>query len=84
MRAGLAVLLLVTAGCAFTTPAPPPRPTLPEVTYVAPCDAQAVVGLTQEAVDALRRRDQLLRYHIELLEQQAQGIRLVPSLRGSW
>lgn len=84
MRVGLAVLLLIVSGCALATSAPPARPTLPEVTYVAPCDAQAVVGLTQEAVEALRRRDQLLRHHIELLEQQAQGIRLVPSFWGSW
>lgn len=85
MRAGLAALLLVASGCALATPAPPPRPTLPEVTYVAPCDANAVVGLTQEAVEALRRRDQLLRRHIELLERHArEGVRLAPSVRGTW
>jgi hypothetical protein len=46
---------------------------LPEVAYVTPCDPKAVAGLTQEAVDALRNRDMLLRRHIQALEQQLRG-----------
>jgi hypothetical protein len=48
---------------------------LPEVRYVAPCDAKAVAGLTPEAIETLRKRDLLLRQHIERLEQQIQGQR---------
>jgi hypothetical protein len=46
---------------------------LPEVRYVEPCDPKAVAGLTNDAVEALRRRDILLQRHIERLEQQLQG-----------
>jgi hypothetical protein len=46
---------------------------LPEVRYVPPGDSKAVAGLTQEAVEALRKRDLLLRQHIERLERQLQG-----------
>jgi hypothetical protein len=73
MRKGWAVVFgLVFSGCSFFTRAqlPPPVPSLPEVAYTAPCDAQAVAGLTQNAVDALRERDQILRRHIQQLEQQ--------------
>jgi hypothetical protein len=48
---------------------------LPEVRYVTPYDPKAVAGLTQEAIEVLRKRDLLLRQHIERLEQQIQGQR---------
>ncbi len=74
MRKGLVVLGLVFSGCSFGTRAqPPPAPALPEVTYVVPCDPKAVAGLTQDAVEALRNRDVLLRRHIQRLEQQVRG-----------
>ena len=76
MRAAVSVLLLLLAGCSLGTAIPPPpRPALPEVRYVAPCDAKAVAGLTPEAIETLRKRDLLLRQHIERLEQQIQGQR---------
>jgi hypothetical protein len=76
MRAVVPVLLLLLAGCSLGTAIPPPpRPVLPEVRYVAPCDAKAVAGLTQEAIETLRKRDLLLQQHIERLEQQIQGQR---------
>jgi len=76
MRAVVLVLLLLLAGCSLGTAIPPPpRPALPEVRYVPPCDAKAVAGLTQEAIETLRKRDLLLRQHIERLEQQIQGPR---------
>jgi hypothetical protein len=72
MRKGLVVLGLVFSGCSFGSRAQPPlpAPALPEVAYVAACDPKAVAGLTQDAVDALRERDQVLRRHIQHLEQQ--------------
>jgi hypothetical protein len=79
MRAGLVVLSLLLFGCSFGTISPPPRPSLPEVAYVAPCDTKAVVGLTSEAVEALRNRDLILRHHIELLEQRLQDTRSTPT-----
>ena len=76
MRAVVSVLLLLLAGCSLGTAIPPPpRPALPEVRYVAPCDAKAVAGLTPEAIETLRKRDLLLRQHIERLERQIQGQR---------
>jgi hypothetical protein len=48
---------------------------LPEVRYVPPCDPKAVAGLTQEAIEVLRKRDLLLQQQIERLEQQLQGRR---------
>jgi len=74
MRKGLVVFGLVLSSCSFGIKAqPPPAPALPEVSYVAPCDPKAVAGLTQDAVEALRDRDLLLRRHIQLLEQHVRG-----------
>ncbi len=74
MRKGLVVLGLVLSDCSFSGRVPPPpAPALPEVSYVAPCDPKAVAGLTQDAVEALRDRDLLLRRHIQRLEQQIRG-----------
>lgn len=76
MKAGLLVLLTLLSGCSLGMSAPPPpRPALPEVRYVTPCDPKATAGLTQEAIETLRKRDLLLRQHIERLEQQIQGQR---------
>jgi hypothetical protein len=76
MRLGVIVLLMFLSGCTLGAKARlPPPPTLPEVTYVPPCDPKAVAGLTHEAIDALRNRDMLLRQHIETLEQQLHGSR---------
>jgi len=75
MRKGLVVLGLVFSGCSFGTRAQPLplAPALPQVSYVAPCDPKAVAGLTQDAVEALRERDLILRRHIQVLEQQMRG-----------
>lgn len=74
MRKGLVVLGVVLSGCSLSSRVPPsPTPALPEVSYVAPCDSKAVAGLTQDAVEALRNRDLLLRRHIQRLEQQLRG-----------
>ncbi len=76
MKAGLLVLLTLLSGCSLGMSVPtPPRPALPEVRYVPPCDPKAVAGLTQEAIEILRKRDLLLRQHIERLEQQIRGQR---------
>ena len=76
MKVVVLVLLMLLSGCGLGTAAPPPsRPALPEVRYVPPCDPKAVAGLTQEAIEVLRKRDLLLRQHIERLEQQIQGQR---------
>ena len=75
MTVGVLVLLTLLSGCAAGAGAPPPRPVLPEVRYVPACDAKAVAGLTQDDIETLRKRDLLLRQHIERLEQQIQGQR---------
>lgn len=73
-RLGLIVLFGFLFGCTFGAKVqPPPSPILPEIAYVPPCDPKAVAGLTNEAVEALRNRDILLRRHIQTLEQQIRG-----------
>lgn len=63
------------SGCSqWATPAPaPPRPSLPAVHYVKPNHPKAVVGLTQDAVEALQERDRRWQQHVEFLEQRLQG-----------
>lgn len=74
MKVGLLALLIVLSGCSLWAGVPlPPRPALPEVRYVDPCDPQAVAGLTAEAVEALRKRDLLWQRQVEVLEQQLRG-----------
>lgn len=72
MKTGLAGMLIVLSGCVTGPAAPPPRPALPAIRYVAPCDDQAVAGLTQESVEALRNRDVMWQRHVEQLERQLQ------------
>jgi hypothetical protein len=72
MQVGLLMLLVLLSGCSVRPVAPPPRPALPEVRYIAPCDPKAVAGLTAEAIEALRRRDLLWQRYVEQLEQQLQ------------
>ncbi|MSQ48482.1 MAG: hypothetical protein EXR78_08915 [Deltaproteobacteria bacterium] len=74
MRVGFIVLVMLISGCTFGAKVQlPPPPMLPEIAYVQPCDPKAVAGLTNEAVEALRNRDILLRRHIQTLEQQIRG-----------
>ena len=74
MRLGMIVLFALLAGCTLGAKAQlPPPPTVPEAAYVQPCAPQAVAGLTDEAVEALRNRDILLRRHIQTLEQHIRG-----------
>ena len=62
-------------GCSLWTArtAAPPRPSLPAVTYVKPNHPQAVLGLTQDSVQALQERDGRWQRHVKLLEQRLQG-----------
>ena len=68
---GITWLLIGLSGCSLgTAPAPPPRPAMPAIWYVPARDPQAAVGLTKEAVEGLRQRDQMWQQYIEQLEQQ--------------
>lgn len=74
MRKGWVVIGVILSGCSLGARAQPfPAPALPEVSYLAPCDPKAVAGLSEDAVEALRERDSLLRRHIQRLEQQVRG-----------
>jgi hypothetical protein len=67
----IATLALGASGCAATARSPaalPPRPSLPAVKFVQPCDAHATVGLTPEGVEDLKRRDAAWRAYVERLE----------------
>jgi hypothetical protein len=65
-----AVALL--AGCAASRPLPP-RPALPAVRFVPPCDPQATVGLTAEGVEQLRARDTAWHQYVDSLERIIRG-----------
>lgn len=71
-RVGAAIAALVAvaalSGCASRRAAVPPRPSLPEVKFVPPCDPQASVGLTPSGVDNLKLRDEAWRSHVKYLE----------------
>jgi hypothetical protein len=43
------------------------------VSYVAPCDDDAKVGLTAEGIEQLRARDEAWRNHVEALENMLRG-----------
>jgi hypothetical protein len=69
--AGVAAAALLASACATAARSPvaaPPRPTLPAVKFVPPCDPSATVGLTAAGVDELKRRDAAWRAHVERLE----------------
>lgn len=63
------------AGCSAQRPAVPPRPELPAVLFVPPCDPQASIGMTEAGVAQLRARDEAWRTHVEILEAVIRGER---------
>ena len=63
-----AAVLATGSGCAPRRAAVPPRPALPAVKFVPPCDPQASVGLTPAGVDDLKQRDAIWRAHVTYLE----------------
>lgn len=70
-----AALLGPLVGCAAKKPAVPPRPALPAVSFVPPCDPQASIGMTEAGVAQLRARDEAWRTHVEILETIIRGER---------
>jgi len=68
-------LLVLAAGCSAQRPAVPPRPALPAVVFVPPCDPQASIGMTEGGVAQLRARDDAWRTHVEILEAIIRGER---------
>lgn len=70
-----ASLLGTLAGCAAQRPHIPPRPALPAVSFVPPCDPQASIGMTEQGVAQLRARDEAWRSYVEVLEQMIRGER---------
>ncbi len=67
------VALAGLSGCAPRRAVVPPRPGLPAVKFVPPCDPQASVGLTPSGVDDLRQRDAIWRAHVGYLEGLISG-----------
>lgn len=64
------------AGCAAQQrPTIPPRPQLPAVVFVPPCDPQASIGMTEAGVAQLRARDDAWRTQVEILEKIIRGER---------
>ena len=72
-RAVLVGVVSALVGCTATHPPLPPRPPLPAVRFVPPCDPQATVGLTAEGVEQLRARDAAWRQYSESLERVLRG-----------
>ncbi|MBY0277130.1 hypothetical protein K2Z84_17490 [Candidatus Binatia bacterium] len=70
-----ATLLGTTAGCSAQRPQIPPRPALPAVSFVPPCDPQASIGMTEQGVAQLRARDEAWRSYVEVLESMIRGER---------
>jgi len=68
-------MLVAVAGCAAQRPKVPPRPALPAVVFVPPCDPQASIGMTEAGVAQLRARDEAWRTQVELLETIIRGER---------
>ena len=71
----LASLLAPVAGCSAQRPQIPPRPALPAVSFVPPCDPQASIGMTEAGVAQLRARDEAWRSYVEVLESIIRGER---------
>jgi len=71
----LAASLAALAGCSASRPQVPPRPPLPAVSFVPPCDPQASIGMTEVGVAQLRSRDEAWRTHVEVLEAIIRGER---------
>jgi hypothetical protein len=61
------VMVALGVGCSARQERPP-RPALPEVAYVRPCDPDAVIALTATDEKALVVRDRLLLEYIQELE----------------
>jgi hypothetical protein len=70
-----ASLLGTLAGCSAQRPQIPPRPALPAVSFVPPCDPQASIGMTEQGVSQLRARDEAWRSYVEVLESIIRGER---------
>ena len=70
-----ASLLGPLAGCSAKSPQIPPRPALPAVSFVPPCDPQASIGMTEQGVAQLRARDEAWRSYVEVLESMIRGER---------
>lgn len=70
-----ASLLATLAGCSAQRPQIPPRPALPAVSFVPPCDPQASIGMTEAGVAQLRARDEAWRSYVEVLESIIRGER---------
>ena len=70
-----AATLAAVTGCAAQRPKVPPRPALPAVVFVPPCDPQASIGMTEAGVAQLRARDEAWRTQVELLETIIRGER---------
>jgi hypothetical protein len=68
----LCASIALLAGCAASRPLPP-RPALPAVRFVPPCDPQATVGLTADGVEQLRARDAAWHAYVDSLERVIRG-----------
>ncbi|MEW6271726.1 MAG: hypothetical protein AB1689_20775 [Thermodesulfobacteriota bacterium] len=71
----LAAVCAGVGGCSAQRPPVPPRPELPAVLFVPPCDPQASIGMTEAGVAQLRARDEAWRTHVEILEAVIRGER---------